>query len=139
MKRGGALRPVDEQSWEWLGKLPRGKEIKVRAVRARNGRQHRLFFGALRLVHDAMPDAARERYPTADKLRKSFLIHAGYCDMWALKDGRVAFEARSMAYDAMPQDEFEELLKAFLDWVVVDVIPGVQRDDLRRELEDIVA
>ena len=140
MKAAGALRPTDEDSLEWLSKLPKGKEVLVEAKRPRNARQHRLFFAALKLVHDALPDAARERYPTPEALRAALLIHLGYvAGSVVTKDGLVVHWPRSMAFHCMPQEEFDALMNGFFDWVAADVIPGVGQDDLRRELEEIVA
>lgn len=140
MKAAGALRPTDEDSLEWLSKLPKGKEVLVEAKRPRNARQHRLFFAALKLVHDALPDAARERYPTTEALRAALLIHLGYvAGSVVTKDGVVVHWPKSMAFHCMPQDEFDSLMDGFFRWVEADVIPGVRREDLRRELEELVA
>jgi len=132
MKRFGGLRPIDQIGMDVLAKLPEGREVIVKAVMARNGKQHRLFWALVGLLYQQ-----QTRYATSKQLSNAIKCAVGYCDEVETKSGKVLVIPHSMAYHAMSQASFNEFFDRVIDLVVTQILPGVSDAELRAELEDM--
>jgi hypothetical protein len=130
-KQGDALVATDEESAAALARIKEGKEVYAQVVRARNSRQHRLFFSLAKIVADSMD-------LTVDIVRKDALIALGHTDTWIGPSGRIRIEPKSMAFvDGMKQDEFD----AFMD-KAVNLMAGwinAEHKDLMRRYNELAA
>lgn len=78
---------------------------------------HKKFFAMLKLAYDAwdpMSTRARRKYrgvsieKNFERFRKDILILAGYGEPFFDLQGRLHWEARSIAFDEMEQEDFEK-------------------------------
>ena len=53
-----------------------------------------------------------------------------------LRDGTEVRIPKSIAFHAMDQAEFEAFYERVIDVVVSEIIPGLSREDLKRELSE---
>jgi len=74
-----------------------------------------------------------------DRFRKDLTILAGYYDATYRLNGEVRFEAKSLSFAKMSEDEFEELYKKLIDVIVKHVLNNYSEDDLEEVLENIEA
>lgn len=107
-KAGVMLMATDEESIAALAKIKDGSEVMAEVVRARNARQHRLFFSLAAIVAEAMD-------LDVDVIRKDALKRLGHTNTYLDVDGRIVIEAKSMRFvDGMTAEEFD----AFMDKAV---------------------
>jgi len=121
---------------EVLRRVPVGTALPVefRDPRRRSGQHHRWFFVLLNKVW-----ANQEHFKSVDHLRHALLVRLGYCDEVRMKDGRILYVPRSMAFHKMERDEFEKFAADAVKFLCDEVIPGLGADDLRREVEEMLA
>lgn len=125
----GHLVPTDEGTKEWLAKLPRGEVVKGTMVRPRNARFHAKLFACAGLIANNMGGSLNARQVIA-----GYQAFADLGDRFKGKHGEV-FVPKSIAFDAMSQDAFDELYDGFVKWVCSNVIPGLSAQDLNAEVE----
>ena len=102
------------------------------------------FFAQIRDVHSNLRDEHRQRWPSAEIMRKHALINVGYCDSMQVAAGskaaapRIAdafkhmdryclvdvrdsvltvFTARSMSRNSLRKPQFHEVAEAALHWI----------------------
>lgn len=131
-KLGTALVPTDTDGHALLASLKHKQEVTVEVVRARNGRQHRLFWALVGIVHDN-----QSRYATRQQTADAIKCAIGYCDEFEGHGGAIIQRARSISYANMKQDEFTEFLDKAIQFVCGRIIP-VTEGELRSELEQMV-
>lgn len=123
------LAPADQATADYVEKLRVGEGIECKVSKMRNSRFHRLVFGFLIDAYDNRPDVFPLKMMDFDKFRKAVTIKAGYCtptyrldenDNWV-----VQYEADSLSYGNMDEDEFHEFFEkakqAVIDMGVMDV------------------
>lgn len=57
-----------------------GEVVELDEVKPRSGRSHDHYFAAVHEAWQSLPEAASQRFPTDEHLRKYALIKAGYAD-----------------------------------------------------------
>jgi len=130
-KRDGALVATDEESIAALARIKEGSEVYAEVVRARNTRQHRLFFSLAAIVAESMD-------LTVDTIRKDALIRLGYTDTRIDVDGAIKIEPKSMRIvDGMTQEEFDSFMSKAVNlmagWINAD------HKDLMRRFNELAA
>lgn len=135
MKRAGnALVPADEAATEALSKLKPGKLLLVSSQSPRNPSQHRLFWHLCDLIQENS-DQFVDREHVAEQIK----IGTGRVSRTRYKVPDIGWVEQvrglSISYGSMPQEEFQEWFKRVLDYVVTDLLPGVNRGDIKAELE----
>ncbi len=125
----GHLVPTDEGTKEWLAGLPKGEAVKGIMTRPRNAKFHRKLFACAGLIASNMDGNINARQIVA-----GYQAFAGLGDTFKGRHGEV-FVPKSIAFDAMSQDSFDELYKGFVEWVCSNVIPGLSARDLDAEVE----
>ena len=131
-KHLGSLRPADEQSEEWLKKLPNDECIMVEARRPRNIQHHRKLFALLNLVKDNIDQSI-----TVEMLLGIIKLRTGYCDVIQTAKGEIALP-KSIAFESMDQTQFSEFYDKAIDFIIQDILP-VSRDELENEVLEMVA
>lgn len=129
----GTLRPVDEQGRAELSKLRQGQQVEIELKRARNPRQHRLYWGLVGLIFHQ-----QSRYATQEQLSNALKCAVGFCDEVELMNGKTMVTPKSMSFANMKQDEFEPFFDKVIEVVITKILPGVSNADLRRELAEMV-
>ena len=123
--------------------MPGNTEYKAELTRPRNLKFHRLFFALVKVAFDAwdMPDSEYKSVKiekNLDRFRKDLLIMAGYGYPVVNIKGDVRFEAQSMSFGSMDQDEFETLYNRVIDVILSKVLSNYTRDDIDDQVNRIL-
>lgn len=135
IKSLNSLRPADELGEAALRKIGHGEVVSIEVKRPRNIKHHRMFWALMGLVHDNID---QERYPTVEDLVAAIKIAAGLRTRIELPNGDIGFIPGSIAFHKMDQDEFSKFYDRVCDLIAKHFLPGVNTDDLRREVEIMI-
>lgn len=129
-KRGGAFYPVDEPAWSFATKLKNHTRFVAdcKDPTRRSGRQHRFWFALVGILF-----FNQDYYTSFEDFRAALLIRLGRCEWHKFKDGTEFPIAHSLKFGKMPQDEFNELVQATLDFAEQ---MGFDRDELLEQTEE---
>lgn len=127
----GNLRPVDDIGREWLARK-HGKTVKVEVTEPRNAKQLRLYWALVGMIFPH-----QSRYATREDLSDALKKAVGYVEEFQCLDGTMITRVKSISYKAMDQSQFQIFMDRVMEVIVTLVIPGLQKSDLRRELEEI--
>ena len=107
---GGVLVPADDREAERLTKIKSGDAVVAEIKLTRNGKFHRKAFAFFNFCfeyhvpqHELQTDEAQ-----FNGFRKDLTILAGYYDQYVRLNGDTRIEAKSLAFDAMDAEEFEQ-------------------------------
>lgn len=134
MRRGDGFVPCNDMTLEEIRGYPEGKPLLMKApVQARNPRQHNLAWKLAAKIAEA-----GEHYDARDAM-DHILIAARWCRTVINPfTGEVEVKPRSIAWHAVGQEKFGRVFKRMLAVISEKVLPGVDQDDLRREIEDLM-
>lgn len=104
--------PAYDSDYETMRKVKVGETIQVSFSKPRNIGHHRKFFALINMVFEN-----QEIYKNQDHLRKELTMKAGYYDNYINHKGIEKYEAKSISFGSMCQDDFEDLYQRFLDAV----------------------
>ncbi len=127
----GALRPAQEQDaevWKHL-KIAEREVVKVQISRSRNYRFHCKFFAMLKIVLDN-----QTRYVSMDDLLHVCKLRVGHVTVIQTRRGEER-RPKSISFASMDEAEFSAFYDRAVDWVLSEVIPGLQRQHLDAEVE----
>ena len=130
VKRLGALRPTDDEGTEAMRKIGDGELVKVTWTRPRNIRFHNKFFAMLGIVLKN-----QEHYTSMDELLGVCKLRIGHVTVIQTPYGLERWP-KSISFATMDETEFNIFYDAAVDWVLGEVIPGLQRQHLDVEVED---
>ena len=113
---GKLLGAGDDATADYLSKKKSGTILNINIVEPRNGQFHRKVMSMFGMIHDQLPEPepveikGRMVTPahTFDSTRKYLTIMAGYYEIIGLPNGKYKYEAKSLSYDKMDQQEFEK-------------------------------
>ena len=128
---GGSLEPVDDIGRESLAKIAAGDLVRADVKRPRNLAHHRKYWALISMIY-----ANQTRYRSPEELNDAIKVHVGHCTLMTLRDGTEVRIPKSIAFHAMDQAEFEAFYERVIDVVVSEIIPGLSREDLKRELSE---
>ncbi len=129
VKRLGALRPTDDSGAEAMRKIGDGELVKVSWSRPRNIRFLRKFFAMLQIIL-----ANQEHYKTTDELLNVCKLRIGHITVVQTQQGEERWP-KSISFAAMDESEFSAFYNRAIDWMLTEVIPGLQRQHLDSEVE----
>lgn len=134
MRRQGAkLVPCAAVDEEALSAFPEDKDLSITIKRARSYRQHKFFFALLQKICEN-----NDTYKTPEQLLIFLKVRLGYVEQVAFHDETVWWTTKSISFGTMGQDEFQKFFNASLDVIVAEIIPGLDREDIIREVENMV-
>lgn len=132
VKQLGCLRPVDQAARDIVAKYKVNDLVTADVVKPRCLSHHRLYWALAQVVAENMPgDFSAEVVSDVIKLR------SGHVTVVKTAKGE-AFIPKSISFAAMDQHEFNQFFDRALRVVVSDILPGVDSDALRSEVEQIV-
>ena len=119
--------PVYDSDWELKKKLKQDEVYSLDAKYERNYQFHKKFMALCKIgcensKHVEMPFDAYRKYAT---------IKAGYCDIYSTPKGKYV-EAKSLAFDRMSQEEFEDVYNRVLQFIMADI--QADAETINREL-----
>ena len=129
VKRLGALRPTDDEGTEAMQKISDGSLVKVTWTRPRNIRFHNKFFAMLGIVFKN-----QEHYKSMDELLGVCKLRIGHVVVVQTPHGEEKWP-KSISFAKMDETEFSAFYDRAVDWVISEVIPGLQRQHLDEEVE----
>ena len=137
IKMNGALYPASDHDRELLGKFKTGQPTRVTLRRVRNYEFHKKFMALMRLAFDVLPEL-EEGVRSFDGFRHDIVILTGHHTSYVRLDGSIRYEAKSLAFDSMSEDEFEEIFTAAIDVVMDKVMKKYARNYTAETLRSIV-
>lgn len=131
----GKLMPASAHDQEALVDLGFGKEYsaKLTSAKPRSVAQNRFYWVLLGKVVEN-----QKHYRRAEQLHVWIKVRLGYVEEMVFHDGRTATKVSSTAFDAMDNHDFRKYMDAAIDVLVTEIIPGLQRTALIREVENML-
>jgi len=131
------LEPSDRKSEEYMGyKVKEGDIVTATIRKPRHPKHHRKYWTMLGLVHEST--AISDQYPTTQKLHDAIKGALGYYTTIKLPDGKEFHKLDSTAFENMDQTAFEDFYSRALDIIVTQLVPHMDREDLVREVEELI-
>jgi hypothetical protein len=127
------LIPCDDAASAMLMKIKHGDVVQVEIKRPRNIMHHRKFFALINLVFEN-----QAKYESPEHLLAALKASVGHCDFLPGKDGMLVAVPKSIAFHKMDQTAFNEFYDRCIDKIARHFLPGVDSDDLRREVEELI-
>lgn len=128
----------DHEAWtkfrRRLETMKPGKWVRIEFSTPRHGKHHRKLMALLQLIAENS-----ETYTTVEKALIAVKLVVGHFDLLAdPKTGEVLQIPRSIAFESMPQEDFEVFYSAAIDGVLQHILPTMDRETADRLLEMIV-
>ncbi|MCR9214801.1 MAG: DUF1367 family protein [Proteobacteria bacterium] len=127
--RFNKLEPTDRRSEEAMESLPTQHTLRAVISQPRNVKHHKKFFALLGIVLEN-----QDHFQTTDELLYAIKLRLGYVKPIQIR-GEIGYMPKSISFAKMDQRQFTEFYERVLDFIVQDVIPGMDAADLERELE----
>ena len=132
-KDRGGLWASDDASAAILAGIKAGEVIACEIRRPRNLQMHRLFWALMQKIYEN-----QTHYESPEEVAAAFKVAAGHCDFVQTPRGLVGVP-KSISFAKMDQAEFRAFFDKALDYLTTVVIPGLNRDDLEREVMEMTA
>lgn len=127
------LRPTDALGGEALERVPLNEDVRVEITRPRRLGHHRKFFALLNAVFPH-----QTTYGSLNLFRAAIEVSLGFGESVKLPGGRTIIIPKSIGFSSMDQTEFDTLFDKAVELIVTRIIPGLDSDDLRKEVDDII-
>ena len=131
----GKLVPVDQDAVVLCARYS-GKEVLAGVTRPRNLRHLKKFFALINLLWETT--VCGEKYPSKEALRWALTMAAGYVEIIPTRNGPREVP-KSIAFENMNQDDFDDLYAACIKLVLTEILPDVTEKDLENELLEFAA
>lgn len=126
--------------------LGEGELVKLKHTCPRLSWKHRKFFAMLTVGFEHWePVRKRKTYKgrpiekNFEQFRKDVTILAGFYDQaFDLTTNKMTLTAKSIAFDKMEQDEFDQLYNAVANVLLKDVLSNYTRADLDRVVDQLI-
>ncbi len=132
-KHLGRLVPDGHEAEALINSIRQGELVEADIRRPRNLQHHRKFFALLRVVFEN-----QEYYSSTDHLLAACKHATGHVDVIRTKRGQITIP-KSISFAKMDQAEFNDFYDRVVTWVVTEVIPGLDREDLEDAVLEILA
>ena len=124
-KRNGALWPMGDD----LEGIADGTVINCKWSRSRSGQHHKLFFALLKKVFDNQTECK-----TMDVLLAVIKLGTGHAEVMKTAQGFYFSVPKSISFSKMDRDAFEKFFRRAVDFVVSDILPGIDKSALTAEV-----
>jgi len=135
-KHLNSLKPAEPMAEEMLGKIKHDDLVRVEIKRPRNARHHRKFWALIGLVAEN-----QEHYRNAEEVCTAFKFAIGHYDEQRFVVAGETYlhrQPKSISFAKMDQAQFEDFYNRAVEFLIKEVIPGLDRADLERELMEFV-
>lgn len=130
VKQGnGSFLPSHNSDYDSLRKIKVGATVSCDIKQPRNVLFHKKFFALINMVYEN-----QEFYDNIDFLRKELTKKAGYYDTYTNHKGTLCFEAKSISFASMSQEDFDDLYQRFLD--AVEDVFKFDSELIKQNIED---
>jgi hypothetical protein len=121
------LTSCDQESLDYIQKMKRGEVHAVKITKARNYGHHKKLFACLRIGYEN----TRMVELTEDGYREYILLKSGHFFTNTFPD-YVQFKAKSIAYDKLNKEDFEDLYPKAVQQVAKDL--SITDKDLEEQI-----
>ena len=142
IKKNGAYYPATDHDKEISDQAREGAAFRLKLSSPRNPDHHRKYLALLNLVFDNLPEGHRlvfgdrvMRIKSVDNLLWHIKMQLGYYENKMTLGGKITMEAKSISFDSMPQEEFNEFYNRSIDVILKYFLQGVDK----LELEEMIA
>lgn len=118
-----------------LRHIKQGDVVECEVVKPRSGKRHRWFWAYVTTVHANLSETLAAKYPRPENLVSALKVLTGWADTFWLPDGREVIQPRSIAFHNMDETEFAAFCESCVDLANKYLIPGVDKEALRQEIE----
>ena len=137
---GGVLIPAFDTEEERLQKFRNNLIYPIQITQSRNPDFHGKVFAFLQFCFEHWSaDKTDIRFKANaaqfETFRRNLVVLAGYKDITFTVDGRLRVEAKSLAYSAMEQTEFEECYSALINAALVHIFGNTQDQQVLARLQ----
>lgn len=120
------LVPLYPADFDSKRKLKLGQDYECEIKNPRNIGFHKKFFALLNIGHEnTQLDMPMDAY------RKYITIKAGFYNAYSTPKG-LFYDAKSISFASMSQDEFEDVYSRVLDKIIDDI--GATKEDIEEQL-----
>ena len=133
IKKLGVLKPVDELDQKELFNLKDGQIYSCEIKKPRNIGYHRKFFAMLNLCFDN-----QDVFNSLENFRKEMLKASGYFNSYVNHKNITVYEAKSISFSNMSQDEFQEVYEAVFMTILTVFKWTESEDQFRVELNEFI-
>ena len=118
--------PATDREADQIKKIPNGAIIELEYKTKRNYEFHKKVFAFFNFCFDFWVNENEflDEYTSFDMFRKNLLVVAGYKQVYYKIDGSLRVEAKSLAYDKMNQEEFEQCYHALIQAAMNTLFTG---------------
>ena len=138
-KSGGALKPSTADDSDKLNRLKPDIPYSVSVKEERNYEFHKKYFKLINAAWELLGEKAHSFFKSSEGFRKTMEISAGWFDrVYSIKRNEWIEDSKSIAFDKMSQDEFEELYERVKDviWELLDERNLITIDNFNNILKD---
>lgn len=135
----GYLKPMYDEDYDNKRKLKLGKVYQADIKGCRNYEFHKKYFKLISVAWELLGEKTHKFFRTKESFRKTVEISAGWFDrVYSIKRNEWIEDSKSIAFDKMSQDEFEELYERVKDviWELLDERNLITIDNFNNILKD---
>lgn len=133
IREGNHLCAADPISFDTLQGIGQRETVVAAIRRARNPRHHRKLFALLNVIFPH-----QTQFATIEDLLNTLKVATGLFDTGKTIDGIPFMMPRSISFASMTQTSFEQFYERVVDVITTKIVPGIGRDDLARQVDDIL-
>ncbi len=136
MRKGNALVPVEPISDETLKGYKNGEMLTATIRRTRNPKHLALFWVLVKRVFEA-----QDRYATEAQLVNAIKIGVGLYEQYdvTIRGIRLPIAVPgSISFGKMGQTEFSQFYDKAIGFIITEILPGVNEEDLRQEVMSLI-
>ena len=125
-----------ESDLETSRKFELGQEFVASATDSdlRNIGFHRKLFALLKLAMDSLPEHLEEKIKSVDELLTEIKIQIGHREKRVSIGGNEYYVPKSISFENLGQEAFEDFYSKTLDFICAHVLPGVTDKEIETQL-----
>jgi len=125
--------PADEGAHKYWARFAIGDQVMLDIRRPRSLPQHNLFWALAQIAADNNPGCLSGKDEAADCIKMACGLtkttHIKYEGKWYVRKAPA-----SIAFESMPQDEFNEFFEKAIAYVCAELVPGLDPETLEMEV-----
>lgn len=123
--QSGRLAPATEGDLQKIQVMQAGQGLKARVILQRDLQRHRRYFKMLHVMFDS-----QDHYQNFEHFRAWLIMKAGWVETSVAPNGTVMFFPKSISFENMEEDEFQQLYSACINSFLENLGAGINQDDL---------
>jgi len=133
-KYGSGLFAGDDPAERILEAIAQDEEVLVTISKPRSIQHHKLYYALCTLVA-----SNSSLFMTKDEVSDHLKLNTGLYETMYVGDDQVPVHIpRSIAFENMSTAEFREYWERVCDYVAVEIIPGIDREDMMDEINRMI-